>query len=91
MGLNRIETAPAQFRDAQNDTNQAKQARERTETMNLYTKRSLALRATTIALLVALSGVGLYACEKKGPLERAGEKVDEKVDDAKRAVEDAAD
>jgi hypothetical protein len=60
--------------------------------MNQDTKRSLALRATALALLLVLSGAGLYACqEKKGPLERAGEKVDETVDDAKRAVEDAAD
>ncbi len=48
---------------------------------------------TALALLLALSAAGLYACapEKKGPLERAGEKVDEKVSDTKRAVEDAAD
>ena len=45
------------------------------------------------AVLLALSAAGLYACapEKKGPLERAGEKVDEKVADTKRAVEAAAD
>ena len=60
--------------------------------MNQNTKRSLALRATALALLLTLSGAGLYACrEKKGPLERTGEKIDEKVNDAKRAVEDAAD
>lgn len=48
---------------------------------------------TALALLVALSGAGFSACapEKKGPLESAGEKIDEKVDDTKRAVEDAAD
>ena len=48
---------------------------------------------TALALLLALSAAGFYACapEKKGPLERAGEKVDEKIDDTKRAVEDAAD
>jgi hypothetical protein len=46
-----------------------------------------------IVLLLALSGAGLSACpeEKKGPLERTGEKVDETVNDAKRAVEDAGD
>lgn len=60
--------------------------------MKQNTKRNLTLRVTAAALLLALAGAGLYACEeKKGPLERAGEKVDEKVDDAKRAVEDAAD
>ena len=48
---------------------------------------------TALALLLALSAAGLSACapEKKGPLERAGEKIDEKVSDTKRAVEDAAD
>jgi hypothetical protein len=51
------------------------------------------LRTTALALLLACSATGLLACqeEKKGPLERAGEQVDEKVNDAKRAVEDAAD
>ena len=48
---------------------------------------------TALALLLALSAAGLSACtpEKKGPLERAGEKIDEKVSDTKRAVEDATD
>jgi hypothetical protein len=60
--------------------------------MNRNTKRSIVLRATALALLVALSGAGLSACqEKQGPLERAGEKIDENVNDAKRAVKDAAD
>ena len=60
--------------------------------MSQNTRSSLAFRATALALLLVLSGVGLYACEeKKGPLERTGEKLDEKVDDAKRAVKDAAD
>jgi hypothetical protein len=60
--------------------------------MNQNTRRSLALRATALALLLALSGAGLSACrEKTGPLERAGEKIDETVNDAKRAVEDAGD
>lgn len=60
--------------------------------MTQNTKRSVAARTTALALLLALSGAGLQACEeKKGPLEKAGEKVDESVNDAKRAVEDAAD
>jgi hypothetical protein len=51
------------------------------------------LRATALALLLACSALGLPACqeEKKGPMERTGEKVDETVNDAKRAVEDATD
>lgn len=64
--------------------------------MNLNTKRQYrTLRAMSLALLLTYCTVGLSACdsctEKKGPLERTGEKVDEKVNDAKRAVEDAAD
>lgn len=59
--------------------------------MNQYPK--LSRRAATLATLLLLSGaVGLYACEeKKGPMEKAGEKVDETVNDAKRKVEDAVD
>ena len=57
--------------------------------MNHSRRRSVA----AFALLFALSAAGLYACapEKKGPLERTGEKIDEKANDAKRALEDAAD
>jgi hypothetical protein len=50
------------------------------------------MRRFTLALLafalVATLGV---ACEKKGPFEEAGEKVDESVNDAKRKIEDATD
>jgi hypothetical protein len=42
------------------------------------------------ALLAANLG-GLIGCQSKGPMEEAGEKVDEAVKDTKRAVEDAAD
>jgi hypothetical protein len=60
--------------------------------MNQNTKRSPALRTTALALLLTLSAAGLYACpQDKGPLERAGEKIDESVKDGKRAVEDATD
>lgn len=62
--------------------------------MTEVSTRSPALRATGLALLVVLFGTALSACqgqEQKGPLERSGEKIDEKVNDAKRAVQDAAD
>ena len=51
------------------------------------------VRGTALALLLVLFAGGLSACreEAEGPLESAGEKADEQVDDAKRAVEDAAD
>ncbi|MEO6078396.1 MAG: hypothetical protein ABIQ86_01265 [Steroidobacteraceae bacterium] len=36
-----------------------------------------------VLLIAALMGLGLAACEKKGPLEKAGEEVDEAVDTVK--------
>jgi predicted small lipoprotein YifL len=36
-----------------------------------------------LAALAATLTMGLAACEKKGPLERAGEEVDEAIDTAK--------
>jgi hypothetical protein len=60
--------------------------------MNPKSSRSRAIRATVLTLVLSLSGAGLYGCqEKKGPLEKAGEKIDEGARDAKRAVEDAVD
>lgn len=41
------------------------------------------------ALLCAMS-LGLAACEKKGPLEQAGEEVDEAVDTVKNGEESTA-
>lgn len=39
------------------------------------------------ALLAASLSVGLAACEKKGPVEQAGEEVDEAVDTLKNGEE----
>ena len=62
-------------------------------------------RAVSIAALAAALSLSLTACEKKGPLEKAGEEVDEaartiknggketaadKLDDAGDKVQDAA-
>jgi hypothetical protein len=48
-------------------------------------------RALALALVVAFS-FALQACpDKDGPMEKAGEKVDEAVNDAKRSAEDATD
>lgn len=41
------------------------------------------------ALMVV--GFGLSACDDKGPMEQAGEDMDEAIDDAGRALEDATD
>jgi len=57
--------------------------------MRTLSKRAIQSAALAIMLMAS---AGLYGCEEKqGPLERAGEKVDEAINDAKREVEDAAD
>jgi len=48
------------------------------------------IRVTLAALAVA-SALTVSACETDGPAERAGEKVDNAVDDAGDAVKDAGD
>jgi len=54
-----------------------------------------ALRALTLALLLAVGSVGLVACDDPGPAEEAGgeagEAVDEAVDEGEEAVEEAGD
>jgi predicted small lipoprotein YifL len=46
------------------------------------------LKGSVAALVCALS-LGLAACEKKGPLEQAGEEVDEAVDTIKNGGEES--
>jgi predicted small lipoprotein YifL len=41
------------------------------------------------AALAATAALGLAACEKKGPLEQAGEEVDEAVDTVKSGGEES--
>jgi predicted small lipoprotein YifL len=48
------------------------------------------LRTTEIALLLTAMSVGMAGCEKKGPLEEAGEAIDERIEDAREELEDAA-
>jgi predicted small lipoprotein YifL len=43
---------------------------------------------SSVLLLAALMGLGLAACEKKGPLEKAGEEVDEAVATVKNGGEE---
>lgn len=46
----------------------------------------------TLLTLVMLSIVAsLIACEREGPMERAGEKVDEAAEETKETVKDATD
>jgi hypothetical protein len=44
---------------------------------------TVTIRAASVAVLAAALTLGLSACEKKGPVERAGEEVDEAVDTLK--------
>lgn len=44
------------------------------------------MKTTIFAIFCALM---LAACEQQGPMERAGESIDEAVEDAGNAVEDA--
>jgi len=49
-------------------------------------------RIAVTFLAISFSGMVAAGCKKDdGPLEEAGEKIDEAVNDAKRKVEDAAD
>ena len=42
-----------------------------------------------LAALAATASLGLTACEKQGPLEKAGEEVDEAVDTIKNGGEES--
>jgi len=44
------------------------------------------LSVLSVGLLLA---AGLFACEQKGPAEKAGEKIDQTVEQAKEKIEDA--
>lgn len=44
-----------------------------------------------LILLGAAGAIALTACEKKGPAEKAGEKLDNAVEDAGDKIEDATD
>ncbi len=40
-------------------------------------------------LLISLFSLGLVACEREGPMERAGESIDETVEEAGDEIDDA--
>jgi predicted small lipoprotein YifL len=56
--------------------------------MNIIESKSRLLKGALIALACTLS-VGLAGCEKKGPLEQAGEEIDEAVDTVKNGGEES--
>lgn len=47
------------------------------------------LKKLSILSASLLIAAGLFACEQKGPAEKAGEKIDQTVEKAKEKVEDA--
>lgn len=55
------------------------------------TEKSVASRSILALLFGAMSLLSLASCVGDGRAENAGEKVDEAANDAKRAMEDAAD
>lgn len=48
-------------------------------------------RISLIALLAGVFAVGISACEDEGPAEKAGETVDEAIDETGDTMEEAAD
>ena len=54
-------------------------------------KRTI-IRSVVVAFFASAAALPVAGCwEEKGPLENAGEKADEAINDTKRAVEDATD
>ncbi|WP_204758396.1 hypothetical protein [Halomonas urmiana] len=51
-------------------------------------KQSNMLRKLGLALLIAMLGAGLAACEEEGPAEQAGENIDESVEEMGEGVEE---
>jgi predicted small lipoprotein YifL len=50
----------------------------------------MTMRKLWAAMLASTFLLGIAACERKGPLERAGEEVDEAIDTMKRGEESTA-
>lgn len=56
--------------------------------MDMFDTKPVLAKGSLIALACAL-GLGLSACEKQGPLEQAGEEIDEAVDTVKNGGEES--
>ncbi len=48
-------------------------------------------QAIAVAMLMSVLMISLSACEDQGPLEEAGEEMDDTVENTGDAIEDAAD
>ena len=51
------------------------------------TRRARPLTAALLAAAFAVGATSLVACERKGPAEKAGEKIDHAIEDARDAVD----
>jgi predicted small lipoprotein YifL len=60
-------------------------------TQILMKNQKLMIKKCLLLILLAASFGSFAGCQSKGPMEKTGEKVDEAVQDTKRAVQDAAD
>ena len=49
------------------------------------------MKKALLMLILAAFVTPMVGCKEKGPMEKAGEKVDEAAKDTKRAVKDATD
>jgi predicted small lipoprotein YifL len=66
-------------------------SREFLKTLVLLMKNQKVMKNCILIVCMAVSFGSFAGCQTKGPMEKAGEKVDEAVKDTKRAVEDVAD
>lgn len=49
----------------------------------------MVIRSVSIVLTALFLSLGLVACEKEGPAERAGKQIDQGIENTKDAVQDA--
>ena len=57
----------------------------------IFRRRSNDMRKTSLLMLIAFAAIFASACEKKGPAERAGEKIDDAMSDMADAAENMGD
>lgn len=61
--------------------------------MKRNSENTLASRLSRYLLVAVIAGVGVFtitACEKKGPMEEAGESIDQGMDDMGNSMEEGA-
>jgi hypothetical protein len=48
----------------------------------------LSLKRLVFGLVIGMMTISLWACEKKGPVEKAGEKIDQAAEETKEGMEE---